>query len=364
MFLKKISFNYPKKNKFLFYDYLSRFKIIIKTDYEKIDFRNEINFFVLFLSIFFLFKNNFSLKLSYIFSYILIVRPKKIFTFTDNDLLFYQLKKKFFDIEFISIQNGTRSISGDMFSFKKSNTGYQCDKILVHNGFISQKYNEIIKSNIVIAGSVLNNFLKKKKHNKKLFDITFISQFENKDNFSFHNYLKENISWKKYYSAELKILKILKKFSDKNDISINICARFRNDNKSEFDFYKNIFGEKFTFSVPNENLNQYDICDSSNLVIFLDSTLGYESISRDNKTLGFSIRGEIINDKSYSFGWPKKISTSGPSWISYYDQNKIEEMLNYNFNLDYDEWNNINGAYIKNLMEIKENSLLDKDLFK
>ena len=36
---------------------------------------------------------------------------------------------------------------------------------------------------------------------------------------------------------------------------------------------------------------------------------------------------EIINDKSYSFGWPKKISTSGPSWISYYDQNKIEEII-------------------------------------
>ncbi len=363
MFLKKkIVFNFPSKKKYLFYDYVKRYDCIIKARYEKINFREEINFFVLIFSLFFLKKNKFKLKKTYIDAYFFIVKPKIVFTFTDNDLSFYNLKIDYLNIKFISIQNGTRSRSGDIFEQKKNDSNLLCDKIYVHNKYISKEYQKIIKTKTVTSGSLLNNFYKKKNGIK--YDLTFISQFESKENFSFKNYLGKPILWKEYYSAEKKVLKIIKKFVKDNNLSLNICARFRLNNSAEKKFYNNILKKDFLFSVPNKYNNQYDICDKSKLVVFIDSTLGYESISRGNKTLGFSIRNEIVNDYSFSFGWPKYFTLRGPSWISIYDKKTMYKLLHDNFFLDKKYWNKINKRHLKDLMVMKKNNLLNFELFK
>jgi surface carbohydrate biosynthesis protein len=362
IFKRKLVFNFPSRKKYLFYDFFERFDHLIKIDYEKVKIRNEINFFVLIYSLFFILKNQFKLKKSYINAYISIVKPKIVFTFTDNDLFFYKLKIDNLNIKFISIQNGTRSISGDMFALKKINNNLLCDEIYVHNKFIGDEYKKMIKTKIIIAGSLLNNFNKKKNSHK--YDVTFISQFSNKENFKFKDYLGKTILWEDYYSAEYKVLKIINKFTTDNNLLLNICARFRADNDNEKNFYKNILKNNFSYSVPNKNNNQYDICDKTSLVVFIDSTLGYESMSRGNKTLGISIRQEMVNDYSYNFGWPKFLPSTGPSWTSVYNEKLIYKLLNDNFYQNKKKWYKINKKYLKDLMIIKKNNLLDNELFK
>ena len=166
LFKKKLVFKFPLKKKYLFYDSNKRFDYLIKAEYEKIEIRNQINFFVLIYSFFFFFKRGFKLNISYLNAYISIVKPKIVFTFTDNDLSFYKLKIHNLNIKFISIQNGTRLISGDMFALKKIDKNLICDEIYVHNKFIGNEYKKMIKSNIILAGSLLNNFHENKK--KKL----------------------------------------------------------------------------------------------------------------------------------------------------------------------------------------------------
>lgn len=359
MFLKKkkIVFNIPKKNFYLFYDYLPRFDNLIKSNYEKINFRNEINFIVLLFSLFFIFQNKFNLKISYINSYIFLVRPKIVITFTDNDILFYKLKENNQNIKFISFQNGTRSISGDIFSIMDIKDKLSCDKIFVHNKYIADLYKHYIESETIISGSLINNFYTK-KNKKKIFDITFISQFDSRNNFNFLNRENLKIQWEQYYSAEKKILEILKKISLEMGLLINICARFKERNKEEYNFYEKILKKNFTFSISSKNETQYDICDQSELVVFIDSTLGYENISRGNKTVGLSIRGEIINDKSFNFGWPKTMKPNGPSWISYYDHMLIYKIIKYNFDIDNEKWISENFDYVSDLMKIKINNQL------
>jgi len=361
-FKRKLVFKFPSKKKYLIYDYVERFHFLIKVDYEKITIRKEINFFVLIYSIFFFFKNKYKLSHSYINAYISIVNPKIVFTFTDNDLFFYKLKKDNLNIKFISFQNGTRSISGDMFALQKTNKNLACDEIYVHNKFIGHEYKKLIKTKIILAGSLLNNFYK--KNTKTRYDITFISQFENKENFNFKNYLGESISWNDYYKAEYNVLKIIKKFTTDNNLLLNICGRFRTNNNNEKNFYENILKKNFSFSVPNAENNQYSICDKSKLVVFIDSTLGYESISRGNKTLSISIRNEIVNDHSFKFGWPKYFPTSGPCWTSIYNEKLIYKLLHDNFNQDKNYWNINNKKYLKDLMVRKKNNLLNNVLFK
>ena len=99
-------------------------------------------------------------------------------------------------------------------------------------------------------------------------------------------------------------------------------------------------------------------------MVFIDSTLGYESMSRGNKTVCFSIRKEIINDYSYSFGWPKHFPPTGPIWTSVYSEKLIYELLNDNFYKKKKSWNISNKKYFKDLMVIKKNNLLNRELFK
>lgn len=238
-----------------------------------------------------------------------------------------------------------------------------CDQIYVHNKFIGKEYKKKIKSQIILSGSLLNNFYNINKKNIE-YDITFISQFISKENFMFKNYLGKTILWKEYFKAEYEVLKIIEKFATDNNLLFNICIRNRKDINKEKNFYRNILKKNFYFSFLDENNSQYDICDQSKLVVFIDSTLGYESISRGNKTLGISIRSEIVNDVSYKFGWPKYLPLTGPSWTSVYNKKLIYKLVQDNFYKKKADWHVINKKYLKDLMIIKKNNFLNNELFK
>ena len=57
-----------------------------------------------------------------------------------------------------------------------------------------------------------------------------------KEIFNFLNRENLKIEWEQYYSAEKKILEILKKISLEKGLVINICARFKERNKEEYNF--------------------------------------------------------------------------------------------------------------------------------
>ena len=111
--------------------------------------------------------------------------------------------------------------------------------------------------------------------------------------------------------------------------------------------------------------NSYNIIDRSKLVVFIDPTLGYESIARKNKTVCFSIRGKSIKDKSFNFGWPNQLNLTGPFWTSIYQKNKMNSILNYNYYLENKIWINKNIKVLKKIMNFdKNNSKIKKYLEK
>ena len=73
--------------------------------------RSKINIYIILKLIFKFRKIN---SFNYFYETIKIIKPKYIFSFIDNNLIFYMLKEKFKDIKFISIQNGTRFVTGDI----------------------------------------------------------------------------------------------------------------------------------------------------------------------------------------------------------------------------------------------------------
>ena len=85
-------------------------------------------------------------------------------------------------------------------------------------------------------------------------------------------------------------------------------------------------------------------------MICVDSTLGYESISRGNKTAFFSVRNFKNNNlNNCSFCWPKKISKKGFFWTNSYSLKEINRIILNIENVSKKNWNKI---YIKNMKDI------------
>ena len=125
-------------------------------------------------------KNSFRLNLiDYYFEYLNATKPQKVFTFIDNNLVFYKLKKKFPNIKFISIQSGHRTRYRDFFSLlkKNKNLNLQCDKIFVANLGFGKIIKKFIKCKVVPLGFFKNNFIKLKKKKSLRNSLLFISQY-------------------------------------------------------------------------------------------------------------------------------------------------------------------------------------------
>ena len=346
----KVSFNQLKKKKFLFFDknhsevLIDKFKLksfeILPTRFE------EINFWIL-LRMIIKFKFDFN---EYYKIYISKVSPMIVITLVDNVINFYKLKKEFPNIIFISIQNGLRK-DGHNDIFKNeiflSSKKLRCDYFFVFNKYIAVKYSKHIDSNYIVLGSFRNNFIPfKSNQTKKKF--LFISQYRK------YNSLEK-------VNFERKILMLFKKYFENNKSRINIllASKSKEIQKCEISFYKKYFGSNCNFIKTQFWWDAYTIIDNYENIIFIDSTLGYEAISRRKKVAIFSLR-KSRNIKEY-FGWPSNINNKNISFFcgQKLEYNEIRRVLTNIKSCSNEKWiKNFFFFFKDQLIYNKNNSLL------
>ena len=120
---------------------------------------------------------------------------------------------------------------------------------------------------------------------------------------------------------EKKILKLLKKYFENNKLkmSILLTSKSKEIQKHEISYYKNYFGSNCNFIKTKFWWDPYKVIDNYENIIFIDSTLGYEAISRKKKVAIFSLR-RSRNLLEY-FGWPSKVKNK---CISFFCGQKLE----------------------------------------
>ena len=96
------------------------------------------------------------------------VNPKVIVTFTDNNVLFYKLKKKYGQTK-IFIQNAWEPADNDpkLEIKKKKNKNFSVDYMLVFNDQIGKRYSNFINGKYKSIGSFRSNLFPLKKNTKK-----------------------------------------------------------------------------------------------------------------------------------------------------------------------------------------------------
>jgi surface carbohydrate biosynthesis protein len=359
--IKKFRFFYPSRKSILILDTPGSYeisKLIENEDFEILNLRYELNLIILILSILSFKKKTISQK--YIETYIKHVNPKILITFIDNNIFFYDLKLKSQNFKKIIIQNGMGILTTlEKINFKKK---YDVDFFFVFNENYSKFYKEIIKGRTVIHGSLKNNLVPVDKNSKKNYDILFISQFRDKKNFNPKNY-----SWESWYKSEKELIKTLNKFCFENKKKLTIAGFFNDKIHLERIFYENILKNErntcqYTF-LAREGTNQtYKLMDQSNLIITIDSAIGYEGLARDCKVLFLSLRSYFLKNPNLRFGWPKNYSDTGEFWINNFDSDAIEEKIKFMLNVSKNDWNKIKMRYIPELMCYDVNNFKLKQL--
>ncbi len=287
---KKV-FDEPKKKKYLIFDknHASLLVKILKLkNFSILHARFEI------INLYILIKNFLNFKFSlldYYETYINFVKPKIVITVVDNALNFYELKKRFKNIIFISIQNGlrTRGKNDIFYNIKKKN--YICDYIFVFNKLIAKEYTKIVKSKYIVNGSIKNNLIKIKKTKFKK-SFLYISRFRIDKPFE-------------HFSFEKKLLQNMEKFFVRNNLKLHILlTRQKKYRELEIKFYNEILKNNFKIIQPI-NINQtYNAINYYENILFINSTLGYEAIARFKKIGIFSFI-KYPEEIDY-FGWPQK----------------------------------------------------------
>lgn len=377
MILKNFYFKFPYKNSFpiIFFGVHRGNKYIAerfgKLNYVECDL-DKINIFFILRYIFsiktiFLLINN-SFIVFYFYCHVKYYNPKIVVTFYDNDLRFYCLKKYFQFTYFVSIQNGSRGFFYSFFgtpnlrkiSKKKK---LSCDFLFVHNNAIKDEYAKYIHTKIISCGSFYNNKFIKRATIKS--GIGYISQwrYSMKDNNYIFHHGKKTIRFFEYLNDEAIILPLLFRISREKGTQLKIIGCSDNNSEDEKNYYlKKYPSINFKFIPKNltklyQNYNEIDKCS---LVVSIRSTLGYESLSRLNKTVILMNKNhklrKFIPVDCYLFGWPKKFALKGLCHFNRFNNEELYIFLNKIYDMDYNFWRLIAMPIAKKLMNYDKNN--------
>ena len=349
----------PSKKKILIFDGESSniFYLFLKKEDTSILYirYEQINLYLVFFTIF---KSGFSkLKENYIKNYLELVSPKIIITLIDNNILFYKLKNLYMNGTFISCQLSYRD--NQFFDNCKNYLSKKEHNLKVDHMFVlgkndGERYQKVIQipnGNIHCHGSIKNNhFLIKNKVDKiklNLESILFISRSGN-----------WKLDRKHLIHKEKNIINNLILYCKKNNLKLNILTRSL---KSDESFYrKNLnHGDWNYIFAENENIGfSYDKINSSKLIVYVNSTLGLEALSKKIRCVSFP------PDYFPMRGYTKQFSESGPFWSCKFNYEIMEKLINQVINYTNEEWEKILQNHIQDVIEYDPNNQKLRNLIK
>tara|TARA_Y200000002_G_scaffold343247_1_gene315607 strand:+ start:329 stop:1516 length:1188 start_codon:yes stop_codon:yes gene_type:complete len=363
IFFSRYVFKLPTKKKILIYDdnnvrFLSKF--FHSNDFSILYTRGEeFNFIILFKNFL---RAKFSKK-EYFETYINYVDPNILITFSDNDKTFLLIKKS--SVKKVIIQNAWKTEQDDHIlrniNVRKDKAQFNLDCIFVFNKDFGEKYKKLTGCKYFVIGSFKSNLIK--INLKKKYDILYISSWAD---IKEDTEVSPNISWKKFNLTQTKLIKYLFNYSKKNNLSFHIYGKMISNKlaKLENQYFQNILGAKNLKFIKGNRRKTYDIIDKAKINITLNSTLGYESLTRGTKTIFFSLRPKKEFLSSLRFGWPSKIPAKGFFWTNNLNTNYCDKMMNKVINSNKTVWLKEKKKYRKKLMFYDENNSIFRNHIK
>ena len=338
----KFSFRAPPSKEIIIFghgadqmQFLNQDKFIVYYNYGE-----EVNLYILFKTI--LIKGLKNLKHNYRIIFLKSVNPKYIITYRCDNKNFYELKNHLGHVKTILIQWG-KTRKEHFANFDKEKNNYHVDQMYLHGAETAKIFSTFIKGKTFSIGSIANNRFRFDEKIKKD-SLLFISQAKS------NRILPE---------IEKIIIKFLKDYCLEKKLRFAISTRVLPEDLSGKHKYEKILGKSgwnyYPRSKPDVtgDYEHYSKVMQSNYIVSIDSTLGYEALSRKKRVAFFPLgsyseewcRTNYITDsktKAYyipsKFGYPLNLSREGDFWLSDYQEAKMTKILNFLQEIKYDNW--------------------------
>ena len=316
---------------------------------------------------------------AYIDCFIEKVHPRLIVTTIDNSPFFYKISKRHPNIKTLFLQNGLRGYFSDIFEILENLDSdtistFFVDYMLVFGSEIGKKYSQYLKGKVLSAGSIKNNFVRK-KYSPQPGVIAFIGEWVlgrrvsiGENLFSFEDF------WTRPDSIVISCLMNYASENNKRLVIIPSSPQARNgyDSKTssdllsmEKDYYRQLMDIEPEFSEFLDSYTSYQAVDSAEIVVTLESTLGYESVARCQKTALFQIRSTLLELSERSYGWPGNFPEEGPFWTNKPDPEIFTRILDYLFNVSDDQWKkDVESTNFSSLMEYDPGNTIFQSILK
>jgi len=287
----------------------------------------------------------------------------------DNDVMFYQLKTYCPKTHFIAIQNGIRnnfsqSIDGGFFKVisRMAKSKIAIDEIFVFNNLSAEKYRdlELGATSITPIGSLLNNAVKPTKNVSSntpriISMISSLPATDPKVNERFGYIGDSEFSYNEYFAAEGEVAKFVHKFCQLHGYEMRIIGKRPAIVECEYNYFKEILPADGWIFVPrNGPESNYRLADESDVIVAIDSTLGYECLARGARVAFLACRFHVmgINDIiDFEFGELTGESRTGPFWTNKFDIQEFHRVLEFCCNSSDDEWSAICDPIASRAME-------------
>ncbi len=280
---------------------------------------------------------------SYIDQFVRKVCPRLIVTFIDNDPAFYSLAVRHQNVKTLFIQNGVKSYYLDVFEIldrtRSSRNSLRVDYMMTFGSRPGAEYAKYIQGTVVPMGSLRNNLVPK-CHAKKAGTIAFISQYRETKGFVMGGKFCSRQAF--FEQADQLVLSCLVKYAKDHgkEFFIVPCSGYLKDGtlKKEQEYYNKLLGQACCFSEWRWHGSSYEAADSAEVLVTIDSALGYESAARGNKTAFFAIKSRLLDVPGLTYGWPKTPPDEGTFCTNCPNPVVFERILDHLFAINDEQW--------------------------
>ena len=312
--------------------------------------------------------------------FIKTVQPKVVITFIDNDVTFYSLKSLVSGPQFISVQNGLRhnysfnSKGGllDQLNEVSKQISLTCDYICVFGLASAKLFSTYINTKTLITGSIQNNFREKNMPHAMTSDVVFVSQlqaFTLKGSSVKVYFGQQGITISEFFEAERQIVRALDKYCEENELRLVVCGKRDQTHTHEREFFESILQpKKPNFLVRENGSSTYDAIDATGLVVTIDSTIGYESLSIGKRVAFMSGRTQsadpvgLAQTHDTNFGYPLDLPANGNFWTNQATATELTRILDYLQAVTDKEWATEIAPYNESLMAYQPGNPVFKKL--
>ena len=206
------------------------------------------------------------------------ISPRAVLTFVDNSARFNVLSRLYPEAAFLAVQNGFRGIEVGGMAHYLSATNFFCFGEDTKNRY--QRFGCNI-DNYIIGGSLKDGLYRGRHYEPPdhVFDYCWISQFRP---------VRFSRTLPGLAQSSILLLKFLSEFCEENSKSLVIAGSCKPDLvEQEVQFLSSFVDVERISFVPNDpsTFSSYQIIDQSEVSVTVNSTLGFEALSRGKKVI-------------------------------------------------------------------------------